>query len=47
LLAAEANMMIQLAEHIGNRLEKREDLWLSKDQREIEGDLKNYNDEDE
>ncbi len=46
-LAKEGNLMIRLAEHIGKRLEKREDLWLSGDQCEIEGDLKNYNDEED
>ncbi len=45
-LAVHVELLKRLSEHIGSRLEKREDLWWSKDLTQIEGELKNYEDEE-
>jgi len=46
-LSLRANQMIDIAKDIGNRLQKREDLWWSENLMYLQGDLKNYNDEEE
>ncbi len=46
-LKAKAEQMKQLAKHIGDRLVKQEDLRWSLDKIHLEGDLKNFNDEED
>lgn len=46
ILAAKAEQMKEIAKHIGDRLVMKENLRWSKDRNNIEGDLKNYNDEE-
>ncbi len=46
-LTEDVELLIQLSDHIGMRLVKKEDLWWSKDLSEIQGELKNYEDEEE
>lgn len=47
ILTAKVEQMKKIAKHIGDRLIKKEDLRWSKDRLNIEGDLKNYNDDEE
>jgi len=47
VLRKEASYVIALAEHIGNRIVMRNDLWWSNDGMHLKGDLKNYGEEDQ